>query len=159
MFLLRWVGNATALFNTKIHKGFKDEGYHMKLGNIALFILLTLSGFAHADYRSSVDEDTCWDAKSPSGGSCISATSRWSEHTKGKVIAEYTNNCDHRIYLRMCNGRNSGSDDCGASGVAPHSTKSWSTSNATGNYSYNAIGVTQGSKDWVCSGKVSNWHD
>ncbi|MCK0154765.1 hypothetical protein MWU49_13680 [Alcanivorax sp. S6407] len=118
------------------------------------------SQLAVADYSSSVDSDTCWDGRTPTGGPCmVVADSKWSTYTEGKFIVTYKNVCNHRIYARFCNERNSGSDDCGASGIAPGNTKGWSTYKANGRYSYNWTGVTKASKDWVCSGKIDGWHD
>ncbi|MGB2246828.1 MAG: hypothetical protein ACPH3N_04120 [Alcanivorax sediminis] len=126
---------------------------------LGMAILLS-SQLAAADYSSSVDSDTCWDGLSNTGSPCmVVADTKWSTHTQGKFIVTYRNVCSQRIYARFCNERNSGSADCGASGILPGSTKGWSTYKANGRYSYNWVGVTKPSKDWVCSGKVSGWND
>ncbi|MEQ3637488.1 hypothetical protein [Alcanivorax sp.] len=121
---------------------------------------LLASQFAAADYYSSLDDDTCWDARNSGGGPCMVVhNTKWSQYSKGNFIVTYRNSCNNRIYARFCNERKDGSEDCGASGIGAGKTKSWSTSNANGRYSYRSIGVERGSKDWVCSGKVSDWHD
>ena len=121
---------------------------------------LLASQFAIADYYSSLDEDTCWDGRNSRGGPCMVVhDTKWSQYTEGRFTVTFRNTCNNRIYARFCNERNNGSEDCGASGISAGNTKSWSTSNANGRYSYNWIGVEKGSKDWVGSGKVSNWHD
>src|SRR5690606_120631 len=100
-------------------------------------LLFATSQLAFADYYSSVDEDTCWDGKTRSGGSCMVVhDTEWSEYTKGRFIVKYKNVCDHRIYASFCNERNNGSEDCGASGIMPGSIKSWATGDANGRYSY-----------------------
>ena len=126
---------------------------------IGIAILLA-SQFAAADYYSSLDDDTCWDARNSGGARCMVVhNTKWSQYSKGNFIVTYRNSCNNRIYARFCNERKDGSEDCGASGSGAGKTKSWSTSNANGRYSYRSIGVERGSKDWVCSGKVSGWHD
>lgn len=115
---------------------------------------------ANADYYSSVDEDSCWDGRTSGGGDCVVVDdASWSQYTDGQFKVRYKNICDHRVYVRYCNGRENGSEDCGATGIGAGRTSSWSTYNASGEYSYNWIGVERGSMDWVCSGKVSGWHD
>lgn len=122
--------------------------------------ILLFSPLAAADYASSVDNDTCWDGLTNTGGPCmVVADAKWSTHTDGKFIVSYRNVCSHRIYARFCNDRKSGSADCGASGIAPGSTKGWSTYKASGQYRYEWTGATKASKDWVCSGKVNGWGD
>lgn len=124
---------------------------------IAIF-LITPSAFA--DYYSSVDDDTCWDGKTSTGGACMVVhETKWSQHSQDRFTVIYRNVCNHRIYARFCNDRKDGSPDCGASGISAGNTKSWSTGNADGRYSYKWVGATQGSKDWVCSGKVPGWND
>lgn len=103
----------------------------------------------------NADEDGCWDAPSH----CITASARWSKHNEGKLISEFTNTCRHRLYIRFCNEKNNGSEDCGSSGLKPGKTKKWGTNKATGEYSWRHIGSVTPSKDWVCSGKVRGWHD
>ena len=128
-------------------------------GAIALFVLLS-SPLAVADYDSSIDADSCWDGRTPTGSPCmVVADSKWSTYTEGKFIVTYRNVCDHRIYARFCNERNTGNADCGAAGIAAGNTKSWSTYKANGKHRYRWIGVTNASKDWVCSGKVDSWND
>ena len=127
---------------------------------LTITALLMASQFAVADYYSSVDDDTCWDGRTSSGGACmVVADTKWSEYSKNRFIVKYKNICNHRIYARFCNERNNGSEDCGASGISPGRTHGWATGNANGRYSYNWIGVGKGSKDWVCAGKVEGWHD
>lgn len=122
--------------------------------------MVLCSQMAVADYSSSVDSDTCWDGLSPTGGACmVVADTKWSSYTDGKFIVTYRNVCSHRIYARFCNERKSGSADCGASGISAGNTKGWSTYKASGQYSYEWIGATNPSKDWVCSGKVNGWGD
>lgn len=126
---------------------------------LGLAVLLS-SQLAVADYSSSLDEDTCWDGRTNTGGPCMQvAGDKWSTYTEGKFIVTYRNVCDHRIYARFCNERNNGSEDCGASGISAGGTKSWSTYNANGRYGYNWVGVTKASKDWVCAGKIDGWND
>lgn len=127
---------------------------------ISSIAVLLITQTAFADYYSSVDNDTCWDGKNSHGGACMVVhDTEWSQYSQDKFIVTYRNTCDHRIYARFCNNRNGGSPECGASGISAGNTKKWATNNASGRYSYKWVGVTQGSKDWVCSGKVSGWNN
>lgn len=126
-----------------------------KLGKSALFLMGLLgSSTALAGYSNSVDDRGCWDGRTDYGGECISETSEWQGE---RLRVRYTNNCNHRVYMKFCNERNSGSWDCGASGVGAGRTHTWSTNNASGNYRYIWIGSVNGSKDWVCNDDVSGW--
>ena len=128
----------------------------MKKSLLATFLLTSVS-LSYADYYSSIDEDSCWDGRTSTGGDCIVVhETKWSGD---QFIAKYKNICDHRIYIRYCNTRNNGSEDCGASGIGAGRVSSWATYNATGEYHYNWIGVERGSMDWVCAGKVNGWND
>jgi hypothetical protein len=59
----------------------------------------------------------------------------------------------------MCNDKKNGTKDCGSTGLKGGKTTKWSTYNATGEYNWKFVGVVKSSKDWVCAGKVSGWHD
>lgn len=120
---------------------------------IATALLLNLSFITAA--WGGADEDGCWEAPNH----CISASARWSEYSKGKLISEFKNICDQRLYLRFCNERKNGSEDCGSSGLNPGATKKWGTYKANGEYSWRHIGSLNFSKDWVCAGKVRGWND
>jgi hypothetical protein len=121
-------------------------------------LVLLCTPLVHADYYSSVDDDGCWDGFSSSGGDCITVDDA-SWLNSGKFKTRYRNSCSHRVYMRFCNVRENGSEDCGATGVSAGSTTSWSTSNATGEYYYRWVGSERGGMDWVCSGKVNGWKD
>ena len=102
---------------------------------------LLASQFAVADYYSSLDDDTCWDGRNSRGGPCMEVhDTKWSQYTEGRFTVTFRNTCSNRIYARFCNERDNGSEDCGASGISAGNTKSWSTSNANGRYTYNWIG-------------------
>lgn len=116
-------------------------------------ILLVLVTPVAGAYTVNADSDTCW---SPPDY-CIQSNASWSKHTDDKLIVRYTNTCQHRIYVKFCNTRMGGGEDCGASGIAGGSSHNWYTYNATGRQSYKAVGVLKSSKDWVCSSKVSGW--
>ncbi|WP_341501267.1 hypothetical protein [Gallaecimonas sp. GXIMD4217] len=117
--------------------------------------LLLSAATTAATYTVSPDEDSCWDPPNW----CVEAQANWSEHTQGKLVVTYTNVCQHRVYLRKCNARKDGTEDCGAGGLSGGRSTKWSTTNASGEYNYNFVGVLNGSKDWVCTGKVPNWRD
>lgn len=129
--------------------------YKLSLFSLASFCIITN---AFADYSNSLDKKGCWDGLI-NGYSCVNSEAEWSKHSKGKIISKYTNKCNHRLYVKTCNERNSGTWDCGASGIQPGSTKSWSTSNASGRYEYSAIGSTKPSADWVCADRASSWNN
>ena len=104
-------------------------------------------------YTVNADEDSCWHPPSH----CIQASASWSQYDSNKLIVRYQNTCAHRIYVKFCNARQNGNQDCGASGISGYGRYSWYTYNASGHYSYKTIGVLQPSKDWVCSSKVTGW--
>ncbi|MGB7374380.1 hypothetical protein [Pontixanthobacter sp.] len=110
--------------------------------------VLVASSSASASYRPSVDKDGCWDAKTPRNTKCLQQTDhKWND---GKITVTYSNSCDQRIYTKVCHDRNSGSRDCGAFGIRGNSSYKYYTYDATGDVSYNAVGSTQSSYDWVC---------
>jgi len=124
---------------------------------VAIVAMLTSQLGALANHSNSLDRDGCWDALTFSGANCLVVHDVYWRDTK--LIVKYRNQCDYRIYTRFCNERRSGSEDCGASGIGPGSIKTWSTYEANGRYNFISVGSDIGSKDWVCSGKISNWSD
>ena len=120
----------------------------------AVITVFSLASFANS-YQVNADEDSCWNPPKW----CLESSSRWSKYDKGKLIVTYHNVCQHRMYLRMCNTRVDGSEDCGASGISAGKKKNWSTYKSDGKYTYKWVGSIKGSKDWVCAGKVSGWND
>lgn len=101
------------------------------------------------------EQHTCW---SPSPN-CLVVGSKWSQMTEGRIIVTYRNACDRRIVVKKCNERADGSADCGTGGIRGGEAVKWATSNATGRYAYNMIGVDNPNKDWVCMGRTENWRD
>ena len=73
--------------------------------------LSVLASPSFADYYSSVDDDTCWDARNASGGNCIEVETEWKSNDKLHVY--YNNTCEQRLYIKMCNERKAGGWDCG----------------------------------------------
>lgn len=131
--------------------------------SVLLFSFITFTSISNADtgHDPTVDDDGCWDGRHSfinGGSSCFKhSTSTWLNENKLKVV--YKNTCSDRIYAKYCNGKTNGISDCGAAGVRPGGTKSWVTYNATGDYSYIAVGSDISSKDWVCASRWGgpNW--
>ena len=119
-----------------------------------LLIFLTNTAWAQS-YSVNADDDTCWEPPNW----CLSANASWDQYTEDKINVRYENVCQHRVYIRMCNQRMNGTEDCGATGLSPGRTTTWYTYNASGSYRYNMVGVLTSSKDWVCAGKVYGWND
>ncbi|RDC59047.1 hypothetical protein HME9302_00224 [Alteripontixanthobacter maritimus] len=113
--------------------------------------VLVAASSANASYSSSVDNDGCWDAKQPRGGKCI----RQSDHSwnKDKITVTYRNVCGERIYAKVCHDQNDGGRDCGAFGIRGNSDYKYYTYRASGDVSYNAVGSTKSSFDWVCKNR------
>lgn len=115
--------------------------------------LLIASSSASASYQSSVDGDGCWDAKTPRSTKCMQQINHsWHDD---KITVTYRNVCDQRIYAKVCHDKNDATKDCGAFGIRPNSDYKYHTYNATGDVSYNAVGSTNSSFDWVCK---SRWN-
>ncbi len=120
---------------------------------LTLLAGLLVSSSANASYKSSVDADGCWDAKTPRSTKCIQQTDHsWN---KGKIIVTYRNTCANRIYAKTCHDQKDGTKDCGAFGIRANSDYKYYTYNATGDINYNAVGSTKPSYDWVCK---SRWN-
>lgn len=125
---------------------------------ILLVVCLSLiSNTAVADYRNSVDEKGCWDAKYNGHASCAYQIS--GELKDGKAIVKYGNKCNHRIYSTYCNEQSSGGWDCGSDGIRAGGTKRWDTYGATGRTHIKSVGSVNPSKDWVCAGEIDDWND
>lgn len=119
---------------------------------VAIALMTLPSVQAHAQ-----DADGCWSGETIYGQSClVQESARWDGT---KLIVVYRNQCERRLYGRFCNQYTDGTWNCGASGVAGGATKTWYTYNANGHSSAIATGSINGTSDWVCAGKVSNWHD
>lgn len=90
--------------------------------------------------------------------SCIRNESGWKD---GKFFVRLRNECGGRIYLKYCVSNNKGGKSCEASGVQPGKRQVSPMYQAAENTSVSWIytGSKRGVKDWVCSGKVSSWHD
>ncbi len=115
--------------------------------------LLVASSSASASYQTSADKDGCWDAKQPRGGKCLQQTDHsWDGD---KITVTYRNVCSQRIYAKVCHDKKNGGSDCGAFGIRGNSNYKYYTYNASGDVSYNAVGSTQSSFDWVCK---SRWN-
>lgn len=113
--------------------------------------LIALSSSANASYKTSLDEDGCWDAKTPRSTKCIKQT----DHTwnKGKITVTYRNTCDQRLYAKVCHDQTDGTKDCGSFGIRGQSDYKYYTYNATGDINYNAVGSTNSDYDWVCKNR------
>ena len=125
-----------------------------KVLSCAVFTIFSLASLANS-YQVNADEDSCWNPPKW----CLKSSFRWSKYDKGKLIVTYHNVCQHHMYLRMCNTRIDGSEDCGASSISAGKKKNWSTYKFDGKYTYKWVGSIKGSKDWVCAGKVLGWSD
>lgn len=112
--------------------------------------LLVSGSMAGADYSSSVDEDGCWDAVSPTSGSCIEVARQ--KEQGGRLYVYYANTCDHPIHAKVCHELKTGKQDCGYLGIAAgEEAEYWSRAEtSTGNFSYAAVGLTDPAKAWVC---------
>lgn len=119
--------------------------------SIMAAIGLAVSIFGGA--AAAQDSDGCYEASE-----CATSELEWSGST---LIARVRNGCSEGIYVRLCILKDDGREDCGASHVAGGRTESFHTYNAhtSGQVNYRWVGSMFGSKDWVCSGKVSGWHD
>ena len=124
---------------------------------------ISCSALANLGHSETLDKDGCWDGKHSfveGGQDCMQVDSaNWLNDDKLKVV--YKNTCSHRIYAKFCNAKNNSSSDCGADGIMPHRSKSWVTYNASGSYSYMAVGSDRGQSDWVCASRVAgdNWYN
>ncbi|NMW33005.1 hypothetical protein HKD42_13125 [Altererythrobacter sp. RZ02] len=120
----------------------------MSIRFTALAALLIASSSASASYRTSVDDDGCWDAKTSNRTKCLQQTDHNWEN--GKITVTYSNVCDQRIYAKVCHDQDDGTPDCGAFGIRGNSNYKYYTYRATGDVEYNAVGSTNSSFDWVC---------
>lgn len=121
------------------------------------FTLAAFSSAANADYRSSVDEDGCWDARDPYRASCMTFIDAHRENGRAEVT--YRDNCSQRIYARICLTRVNQSDSCGQSGMRPGQEFRRYAHNSAGQRFARSIGSTNTSNDWVCTGKVGGWRN
>lgn len=128
------------------------------------FIRLSLSAFALigaatvADRAAAqtADRNGCYTPPRQ----CVRGEVLWLEG--GRLLtARMTNNCPGRIYIKFCNLRRNGTQDCGADGLAPGRTKAWSTYNAVrpARSGYRYTGSLRGGSDWVCAGRVPGWNN
>lgn len=128
-----------------------------KIMNRSFAVLLSLFLFAPVvnanSYRVNADKDSCW--RPPSWCVKVEKT-RW---RGDNFRVTYRNVCQHRVYIRYCNQYKTGKWSCGATGIGGGRASGWDTYKANGRYQYRFIGVLKGSKDWVCAGKVRNWHE
>lgn len=116
---------------------------------------LVASSAASAGYRSTVDDDGCWDGLTPTNGDCLVREEAVRKGDRLKV--SFRNTCSERVYAQICLQRNGMNDDCGANSVKPGVVWSYYTSQSTGRYKINFIGSADFSNDWVCRGKVGGW--
>ena len=118
----------------------------------ALLTALTftaVSTTAFADYRSSVDDQGCWDGLDSYGNDCVVKNDSW--WNDGKLTLELKNRCSHRVYVQACLGKkDSNWDDCGAFHIGAGRTYRYYTYRANGDANWNWIGSTKSSQDWVC---------
>ncbi|QIE46599.1 hypothetical protein G5B38_14300 [Pseudohalocynthiibacter aestuariivivens] len=124
-----------------------SKQYFSRTLSAAVFLALTaLPGHAQ-------DSDGCYNASG-----CVSSSSKWSGN---KLITTIHNKCAGGIYIKVCTRRTKGKPDCGASHVNGRSKYTFSGYNAhsSGDARYTWVGSMRSSKDWVCTGKVSGWHD
>lgn len=119
-----------------------------------LFIisLIGFSALSHADtghdatigLKGDEYSQGCWDGLHDfehGSGRCLKEiSSKWSGSGNTKLTVMYQNTCNHRIYAKLCNQYKKGGYDCGSDGIKAGSTKSWYTYNATGRYSFMAVG-------------------
>lgn len=104
-------------------------------------------------YNFTPDKDSCWD---PPGWCLKIEKTEWKDNS---YYVSYRNVCQHRIYLKYCNEMVNGKWSCGATGIEPGKSGSWSRYKPTGRYVYKITGVVNPYKEWTCSAKVNNWHD
>lgn len=116
--------------------------------------IATLAFHGHASAQNA-DRNGCYNP----ARQCVRGEVQWLEG--GRLLsARMTNNCPGRIYIRFCNLRRNGTQDCGADGLAPGRTKVWSTYNAVrpARSGYRYTGSLKGGSDFICAGKVPGWH-
>ncbi|MBX3597269.1 MAG: hypothetical protein KF874_06830 [Rhizobiaceae bacterium] len=121
----------------------------------SLSVILALSAVGNSAAQET-DKSGCYRAPS----NCVQATINWLEN--GRVMSmRMKNTCSSRLYIRFCNKRADGSDDCGADALPPGRTKVWNTQNADsrgiGGYRY--IGSARNGGDWTCAGRDKSWND
>jgi hypothetical protein len=132
----------------------------------ALMSFCSLSSMASTGHQATVGTSSemnssgCWDGRhsqSYGGRECLEVVD--ARMSGEKLITKYKNTCGNRVYAQLCNQRKNGSYDCGSSGIGAYSTKTWSTYNAKGSYSWMAVGSDVSSQDWVCARIFggSNW--
>ncbi len=124
----------------------------------------SVSSIALADlgHRETVDGDGCWDGKHnfvKGGKDCMTVTSAsWITDDELKVV--YKNTCNYRIYAKFCNALNNNNNDCSSDGILPFRTTYLITANASGSYSYMAVGSDDRQSDWICASRIAgdNWY-
>ena len=101
----------------------------------------------------SVDQHGCFTPPQD----CIASASQWSTYAKDRLIVTYTNQCDQRLYLKKCNVRKNGTEDCGAAGLNAGQTTKWSTSEAMDRYHFKVVGALDKRYDRICADKQADW--
>lgn len=98
----------------------------------------------------AADSDGCWSGRH-SGGSCL----EYRTYEKAnKTYFKLTNVCTDRLYMRWCADKS-----CGADSLRAGQTKKKYEYVTSARTMAKAVGSNKPSKDWVCTGKVDDWHD
>jgi hypothetical protein len=82
---------------------------------------------------------------------CLAATPTFSADKTMKVV--YANSCGGRVTVRACNRYPSGNEDCGSIAVANGNSNNWTTTKASGQWTYQYTGSNNSSMDFVCQGR------
>jgi hypothetical protein len=117
--------------------------------------LAALCLMAPLTVATAADEDGCYFPPND----CLSVSSDWT--SSGNLKLRMSNNCQAGIYVRWCVLETDGSDGCGASHIGQGRSYSSVMYNPddSGRHAWRFVGSEQASKDWVCSGKISNWNE
>lgn len=105
------------------------------------------------------DSDGCSEGPPPEA---VDIETSWSRNGR-EFRARYTNKSDTRIYVKACSqyeSRREESGDCGANGIRPGRTWSWTTyGGATGRTEIAWVGSANPGMDWVCSNRfgMTQW--
>lgn len=98
------------------------------------------------------DKDGCFQADH-----CVASSSRWS--SSGKSFQITLRNSCARVYYRLATRLKNGSLREEADGIRDGGSATSTLYDASGKYTYKAVGSLKLSNDWVCASKVKGWND
>lgn len=104
---------------------------------------------ASASHQSSPNENGCWDGRKASSAGCLAIRShKWED---GRIIVTYENQCNKRIFTKVCHTTKSGSRLCSSFGIKGNSTRRYYGESATGTVDYTNTGSIDEVNDWQCA--------